>query len=223
MMEAYENIKTRKSIRAFESRPISKENMRKIVDIARNSPSYTNTQPWEMAVVTGKQRDELSRELLKLVKRNAPTNSDIPLPMPTDWPEQMEKRLREHGARRLNTIGIERTDKIGRERLRLMNFEFYGAPCAVFLFMDDSLPEWSLFDIGLFVQNLILSAHCFGIGSCIQASVTEYAGEIKTFLHIEKDKKLVACISLGYPDKKAKLNTYRSVKKASDEFMYWYE
>ena len=87
MMEAYENIKTRKSIRAFEPRPISKENMRKIVDIARNSPSYTNTQPWEMAVVTGKQRDELSSKLLKLAKRNTPTNPDIPLPKPTDWPE----------------------------------------------------------------------------------------------------------------------------------------
>lgn len=223
MMEAYENIKTRQSFRAFDSRPISKDIMKKIVDIARNSPSYTNTQPWEMAVVSGKQRDELSRELLKLTKRNAPTNPDIPLPKPTDWPEQMEKRLREHGARRLNTIGIERNDRAGREKLRLMNFEFYGAPCAVFLFMDGSLPEWSLFDTGLFAQNLILSAHCFGISSCIQASVTEYAREIKTFLNIDKDKKLVACISMGYPDKEAKLNTYRSVKKEADEFMYWYE
>ncbi len=43
MMEAYENIKTRQSFRAFEPRPISKDIMTKIVDIARNSPSYTNT------------------------------------------------------------------------------------------------------------------------------------------------------------------------------------
>lgn len=223
MMEAYENIKTRQSFRAFDSRPISKDTMEKIVSIARNSPSYTNTQPWEIAVVFGKQRDKLSSVLLKLAKSNAPTNPDIPSPKLRDWPEQMEKRLREHGARRLNTIGVERTDRAGREKLRLMNFEFYGAPCAVFLFMDGSLPEWSLFDMGLFTQNLILSAHCFGIGSCIQASVTEYAEEIKTFLNIRKDKKIVACISMGYPDKDAKLNTYRSVKKETDEFIYWYE
>ncbi len=149
--------------------------------------------------------------MLELAKRNAPIKPDILLPKPADWPEQMEKRLREHGARRLNTIGIERTDRAGREKLRLMNFEFYGAPCAVFLFMDGSLPEWSLFDIGLFAQNLILSAHCFGIGSCIQASVTEYAKEIKTFLNIEKNKKLVACISMGHPDKEAKLILFLSI------------
>ena len=104
-----------------------------------------------------------------------------------------------------------------------MNFEFYGAPCAVFLFMDGSLGEWSLFDMGLFTQNLILAAHCFGVESCIQASVTVYANEIKRFLHIARNHKLVACISMGYPDQEAKLNTYLSLKKNSDQFVHWYE
>ena len=220
-MEAYESIKTRHSVRAFKSKPVTKEVMQKIVDGARNSPSYTNTQPWEMVVITGEQMNELSRELLKLEKDNASTSPDIPLP--TDWPPEMERRSREHGARRLNTLGIERSDREGRERLRLMNFEFYGAPCAVFLFIDGSLGEWSLFDMGLFTQNLILAAHCFGVESCIQASVTEYADEIKRFLHIARNHKLVACISMGYPDQEAKLNTYLSLKKDSDQFVHWYE
>ena len=62
-----------------------------------------------------------------------------------------------------------------------MNFEFYGAPCAVFLFMDNNLSDWSLFDMGLFTQNIILAAYSKGIGSCIHASVTVYAEEIKKF------------------------------------------
>lgn len=220
-MEAYESIQTRHCVRAFKSKPITKDVMQKIADAASNSPSYTNTQPWEMVVVSGEKRDEISRELLKLAKTKAPTSPDIPLP--TGWPPQMEQRSREHGARRLNTLGIERSDREKREKLRLMNFEFYGAPCAVFLFMDGSLGKWSLFDMGLFTQNLILAAHTLGVGSCIQASVTGYADEIKRFLDIAKDQKLVVCISMGYPDQEAKLNTYRSLKKKPEEFMHWHE
>jgi nitroreductase len=81
-----------------------------------------------------------------------------------------------------------------------MNFEFYGAPCAVFLFIDGSLGEWSIYDMGLFTQNLILAAHSLGVGSCLQASVTNYALEIKKFLDIAEGKKLVICISIpGLP------------------------
>jgi len=57
----------------------------------------------------------------------------------------------------------------------------------------------------------------------MQASVTPYAREIKQFFGIAEPKKLVICISLGYPDEKAKLNTYCSVKQNPDEFTKWYE
>ncbi len=103
-----------------------------------------------------------------------------------------------------------------------MNFEFYGAPCALFLFIDAALGEWSIFDAGLFTQSLILAAHSLGVESCIQASVPNYAREIKRFLGIEGNKKLVIAISLGYPDEKAKLNAYRSLKMKPDEFTKWY-
>ncbi len=220
-MDAYENIKSRKSIRAFLPEPISRSIMEKIVDAARNCPSYTNTQPWEMLVVSGEKKEELGRKLFNLAQNHAPTSPDFPLP--EGWPYEMEKRTREHGARRLGTLGIERDDKVKREALRLMNFKFYNAPCAVFLFMDGSLGSWSLFDMGLFTQNLILAAHSQGMESCVQASVTEYAAEIKEFLNISKEKKLVICIAMGYPDPEAKLNTYRSIKKELNEFFFWYE
>jgi len=220
-MEILDGIETRHSIRAFKSNPIPRDVMEKILQAASNSPSYTNTQPWEVVVVSGKKKDELSRKLLELAKAKAPTNPDMPIPK--SWPSAMEVRSREHGARRLNTLGMARDDQEGREKLRLMNFEFYGAPCAILLFMDGSLGEWSIFDMGLFAQNLILAAHSLGVESCLQASVTNYALEIKKFLGIAETKKLVICISVGYPDEKAKLNTYRSLRQKPGEFTKWYE
>jgi len=220
-MEILEGIKTRQSIRGFKPNPIPRDVMEKILQPASSSPSYTNTQPWEVVVVSGKKKNELGRELLELAKAKAPTSPDLPIPK--GWPSAMEVRSREHGARRLNTLGMARDDEIGREKLRLMNFEFYGAPCAIFLFMDGSLGEWSIFDMGLFAQNLILAAHSLGVESCLQASVPNYALEIKKFLGMAESKKLIICISLGYPDEKAKLNTYRSLKQKADEFTKWYE
>jgi nitroreductase len=220
-MEILEGIKTRQSIRGFKPDPITGDVMKKILEAASHSPSYTNTQPWEVAVVTGKKKNELSRKLLELARTKAPTHPD--LPMPKGWPKGMEERSMAHGARRLSTLGIARDDEEGRGKLSLMNFEFYGAPCAVFLFMDGSLGEWSIFDMGLFTQNLILAAHSLGVGSCLQASVTNYAPEIKQFLGVAEDKKLVLCLSMGYPDEKAKLNVYRSIKQKPDEFTKWSE
>ena len=220
-MEILEAIHTRQSIRAFKPDPIAKDVLDKILQAASSSPSYTNTQPWEVVMVMGKKKDELGRKLLDLARVKAATRPD--LPMPKSLPPALEERSRKHGARRLSTLGVARDDEEGREKLRLMNFEFYGAPCAVFLFIDGSLGEWSIFDIGLFAQNLTLAAHSLGVESCLQASVTNYALEIKKILGIEESKKLVIGISLGYPDEKAKLNTYRSLKQKPDEFAKWYE
>jgi len=220
-MEILEGMKTRRSIRGFKPNPVPREVMEKILQAASNSPSYTNTQPWEVVVVSGKKKNELSGKLLELAKANAPTSPDLPIPKA--WPSALEKRSQEHGARRLSSLGVARQDEEGREKLRLMNFEFYGAPCAVLLFIDGSLGEWSIFDMGLFTQNLILAAHSLGVESCLQASVTNYALEIKKFFDIAERKKLVICVSLGYPDEKAKLNTYRSLKQKMNEFTRWYE
>jgi nitroreductase len=220
-MEILKGIKTRQSIRAFTPKRIPKAVMKKILQAASISPSYTNTQPWEVVVVSGKKKTELGEKLVALAKAKAPIAPDIP--GNKGWPAAMDKRAREHGAGRLNALKIARDDKAGREKFSLLNYEFYGAPCAVFLFIDGSLGEWSIYDMGLFTQNLILAAHSFGVESCLQASVTQYAREIKKFVGISERKKLVIGISLGYPDKKAAINTYRSHKQKPDQFTKWCE
>ena len=94
-MELLEGIATRRSFRSFKTTPIPKETMDRILEVAGKSPSYTNTQPWEVAVVNGRKRDELSRILYKMAESNAPTNPDLPSPM--NWPSELDKRAKEHG------------------------------------------------------------------------------------------------------------------------------
>ncbi len=219
-MELLEGIETRRSFRAFKPTPIPEEILRKILKAAGKSPSFTNTQPWEVAVVTGKKAEELSKILCNLADSDVPTKSDIPAP--ASWPAELEKRAREHGARRFKALGIERENAQQRKDLRMANFKFYGAPCALFLFMDATLGSWSVFDMGLFAQSIGLAAHALGVESCLQVSLAGYPDAVRQFLGIPKTKQLVLGISMGYPDLEAKINTYHSTRVEPDAFVKWY-
>ena len=219
-MELLAGIETRRSLRAFKSTPITKEVLDSILKAAGKSPSYTNTQPWEVAVICGKKKEELSRILYDLVDSDVTPNAD--LPMPQNWPPELERRSREHGMRRFHAVGIERENEQQRKEMRLSNFKFYGAPCVLFLFIDSTLGPWSIFDMGLFAQTLILAAHSFGVGSCLQASLAGYPDAIREFLGIPETKQLVLGISMGYPDLEARINTYQSTRVSSDDFVQWY-
>ena len=79
-MEILKGIRTRQSIRAFKPNPITRDVMQKVLQAVSNTPSYTNTQPWEVVVVSGKKKNELSGKLLELARAKAPTSPDLPMP-----------------------------------------------------------------------------------------------------------------------------------------------
>jgi len=220
-MELLEGIETRRSCRGFQSTPIKKEIIQQILKAGGRSPSYTNTQPWEVAVVTGKKKDQLS-EILSVKSRAGETpNADLPLPK--IWPPALDTRAREHGARRFKALGIDRANEQQRKDMQLQNLKFYGAPCALFLFMEKGLPLWSIYDMGLFTENLCLAARTFGLETCLQASLVNYAEAVRDFLGLPNTKALVIGISIGYPNWDASLNGYHSTRMGLEEFTKWYE
>ncbi len=91
-METIKAIETRRSIRSFKPDPIPNDVMNKILQAGSTSPSYTNTQPWEVVVVSGKKKNELAEKLLNLARAKAPTCPDLPIPK--GWPAAMDERSR---------------------------------------------------------------------------------------------------------------------------------
>ncbi len=218
-MELLEGIEIRRSFRAFQSTPVPREVIERILEVAGKSPSYTNTQPWEVVVVMGEKKEELSKILLEMAKSDVTPNPDLPLPKV--WPPELERRAKEHGANRFKALGIERENEQQRKEMRLLNLKFYGAPCVLFLFMDSTLTSWSVFDMGLFAQSIILAAHSFGLGSCLQASVANHPDSVREFLGIPRTKRLVLGISMGYPDLEAAINGYKSSRVNLNKFVQW--
>lgn len=66
-MDMLDAIMTRRSIRSFESRPVERDLLEKIVESGRRAPSGMNSQKWHFTVVTN---PEVIKEIGRFVQEN---------------------------------------------------------------------------------------------------------------------------------------------------------
>lgn len=220
-MDTVTCITTRKSIRGFLDKPVDKKLLVEIIDAAGRSPSYKNSQPWEVAIVSGAKKEGLSSMLLDLLEQGIPPNPD--LPAPESWPPREQALIDHLYASRKEATGMDLNDPKIIIAAKKANFKFYKAPHGFFLYQDASLSSWSLFDLGLFAQSLMLAAHAKGLGTVPQAFLTDYAPQVKKFLGIPAAKRLVLGISIGYPDPESPANQLSTDRMKPEEFVTWLE
>ena len=218
-MDAVECIKNRMSIRGFTSEEVPRELLEEVIDIARWSPSYKNTQPWEVLVLSGEKKKELSRQLVQLLEDGVEPTPDLPTPL--SWPPAIQARIDHLFAKRAEATGIDLTDPVIIKKSKMANFRFYNAPHAVYLYQDAELTPWSILDLGLFAQSFMLAAHAKGLGTVPQAFTTDYAAQVKEFLGIPADKRLVLGLSVGFPDPESPMNQLRTDRVETDEIVTW--
>ena len=171
--------------------------IKEIVRAAQWTPSYKNCQPWQVVAVSGSRKEELTSLLLGLLEQNAPPTPD--LPTPREWPEPQHSLITDLMAKRSALAGIDLNAPEFVIRSKKANFRFYGAPCGLFLTHNASLGPWSILDAGMFAQSLMLAAHARGLATVPQAFLTDYAAQVKEFLGLSSDTRLLLGMSLGYP------------------------
>lgn len=220
-MDTIECIKTRMSIRKFMSEPVPKEKLIDVINTAQRSPSYKNTQPWEVIILSGEKKQALSKLLVDLLEKGTKPCPDFPEPL--SWPETEQARITDLYKKRVAATGIDLNDPEIIKKAKAVNFHFYGAPHAIYLYQDKSLTPWSIFDIGLFAQTLMLAAHASGLGTVPQAFATDYSQDIKKFLEIPDTKRIVLGMSIGYPDKEAAEKAPRTARDNIDNIVRWIE
>ncbi len=220
-MDTLECIKTRRSIRKFTTDPVPRKDLEELIETARWSPSYKNSQPWQAIILSGNKKQELSKMLIGLLEERKTNSPD--LVAPTSWPEAEQKNISHLLAKRMELTGIDLGAPEMIVKAKKANFNFYYAPHAIYLYQDASLSEWSLFDIGLFAQSLMLAAHAKGLATVPQAFATDYAKEVKECLGIPASKRLILGLSVGYPDMDSPVNAYRTERADIEDFYSWME
>jgi nitroreductase len=209
-------IQERKSIRAFTSDPISREKIEELLKLSIKAPSAINLQPWEFVVVIGEERERLSRRLIKAYKEKkiscGPGNV-----------KPMSKTVTKRGVKTLELM-TPFFEEMGVNIDQFVNegsCNFYGAPVAILICLDDSFPKSRFVDIGLVLGYLLLIAHEFGLETCPIGLITAYEDEIKELLNIPENKMVVIGVALGYPDLKSPINRFKSPREDIENFIRW--
>lgn len=55
-METWDAIRARRNVRTYDTRPLRREHLERIVEAGRRSPSASNRQKWDFVVVTERER-----------------------------------------------------------------------------------------------------------------------------------------------------------------------
>lgn len=219
-MEVYEALKNRKSIRAFKNRPVPREVVTRILETARWSPSWGNTQPWELVVVSGETVKRLTEEMAQVFSQKTPPNPDVP--MPESFPDALKQRYMACAAGLFGTMGIAREDKASRMAHMVNMTRAYGAPVIIYvLFKADLMVPYTMFDLGAITHAICLAAHAQGLGTCIEAQLALYPDIVRKHLGLTTTHKIVVGIALGYPEETAPANAFRTDRLDLGEFVTW--
>jgi len=219
-MDFFDCITGRRSCRSFLSDPVDKKNLENILQAANRSPSYMNSQPWEVFVLTGDLKQIVAQDLSEQAVEQKPPSPD--LAFPKEWPDSEARRIEDHRLRRFKALGIDPNDGEAVREHFLRNFKFFEAPCVLIVGLDKGLSPWSLFDLGSFVHGVLLAARSEGLGACPQAVPLSYPAVVRRHLEIPDYIQLILSIALGYPEQEAAVNQYRSTRRDIHDFIHWH-
>ena len=216
-----EAIKQRHSTRAYLDQEVDAEKIQRILEVARYAPSGVNSQPWQVAVVTGSMKQIIQKKMLD--QHNAGIRGKMDYDYyPADWQAPYKERRATTGKALYETLEISHEDKQRRYEQWGFNYQAFGAPVMLFFLMDRCLGTGSYFDYGMFVNNIMLLAIEEGLATCPQGSLGEYPEIIKTTLGYGADQILIGGMALGYEDKKHPVNQMRLGRAELKEFARFY-
>lgn len=221
-MNVLDAIRERHSVRAYLDTPVSTDTIRDILAIASRAPSGVNTQPWNVAVVTGEHKQRLGDALIAAREAGQAENPDYPY-YPDEWREPWTTRRKVCGLALYKALGIGRGDADARKAAWYRNYRFFDAPVGLIFHMDRGLQTGSFLDMGMFMENVMLAALEYGLGTCPQASLAEYPDIVREILDLPAGQMIVCGMALGHPDPDAPVNRYRLDRVPVDEFTRWYD
>ncbi|MEJ2166081.1 MAG: nitroreductase [Desulfobacterales bacterium] len=219
-MELKEAIRNRRSIRQFLSKPVDEEMIRDLIADSLWAPSWGNTQPWEIVVVTGEKLAAFKDKNKEALLAGKPSQTDVPVPKV--WPDAYLYRYKNLGKNVLSSLGITREDKEARLQHFVKMFGLFEAPAIILVNVDQALSlEYAMLDVGIFLQNFCLLAHDRGLGTCIMAAIVNYPEIVRELFSIPENKTIVMGAVLGWPDPEAAVNQFERQRGSLDEFVRW--
>ncbi|MDM0020300.1 nitroreductase [Variovorax saccharolyticus] len=199
-MQIQEAVASRHSIRAFLPTPVDGDTIRRVLSAAARAPSGGNLQPWHIDVVAGDALAALRATLReKLSRGDEPEATEYDIYPPSLRAPWRDRRF-QVGEAMYARLGIPREDKAARRRWFSRNFDFFGAPLALFCSVDRSMgpPQWS--DLGMYLQTVMLLLRGEGLDSCAQECWAIYPQTVGAAIELPAGRMLFCGMAIGHRD-----------------------
>ena len=220
-MDVKKALAERKSTRDFLDKEVPIEVINEIIEQAKTAPSGVNSQPWQIAVVTGDSKTKLCDKMEEAFRTGKKGAMDYNY-YPTEWIGEYKERRKACGKLLYSTLEIKREDKQKQLDQWALNYQAFGAPVVLLFFIDKALEKGSYLDYGMFLQSIMLSAVEHGLATCPQAALGEYPEIVREELCYSQDKVLLCGMAIGYEDKSAVINSIRMPREELDKMVRYY-
>ena len=206
-MNVQDAIATRRSVRDFLDTPVPGDVIRRVVAQALRAPSGGNLQPWHLHLVGGDRMAEL-KAIMRTRVDEAPAGEGSEYDV---YPRELVAPYRDRrfaiGEAMYARLGIPREDKAARRQWFARNYQFFGAPLALFCTVDRRMgpPQWS--DLGMLLQSLMLLLRGEGLDSCAQECWALYPQTIGRFIALPPERMLFTGMAIGYADRSGAIDS----------------
>ena len=208
-MNVTDAVLSRSSIRAFLDTQVSNDLVKDLLIKSSRSASGGNLQPWKIYILNN---ESMANFLLSQKQWNEPETPAYEI-YPSKLKEPYRTSRFELGEQMYSLLKIGREDKNARISQVMKNFEFFGAPCAFFCFVDRQMghPQWS--DLGMFLQTFMLLAKEAGLDTCAQEAWSIKQESVSQFVHASDEDMLFCGMCIGYKDPNAIINSLASDRR----------
>jgi nitroreductase len=218
-MDVFEAVASRYSCRAFLPKPVPEQTIRDIIEKAARAPSAGNMQPWRVYAIAGKRVDALKALLAPRMATELPRGEGADYTIyPDPLTEPYKTRRFIVGQALYKSISIPREDKPARYRQFAHNYQFFGAPAALFFAREKSHGPAQWADIGGYLQTVALLARGAGLHTCPQQAWVSFHRTLAAFLKLPDNLMVYSGMAVGFADDNAAINGWRSPREPLDAF-----
>ena len=219
-MKTLQNIlDNRFSCRKFQNKKIPRKSLEKIFMMAQRTPSWCNSQAWQVELLSGDALEDFKHGIYDLARKNIKQTPDFIFPERYDGVYKHRRKV--CGVQLYESLGIGKHEPEAARKQLLENFKCFDAPHLAMITSTKLLGVYGAVDCGLYINTLMLAAADLGINSIAQAALASYPAYVREYLHLSDDRMVVCGISLGYEEKDSPINHYRTDRADISDVVNW--
>ncbi|TSA54677.1 MAG: nitroreductase [Actinobacteria bacterium] len=216
-MDYNDIVHDRRSIRGYLQKPVPRELIEEIIDLAKRAPSSMNTQPWHFHVITGEPLERIRKGNTEKMMSGSAVDREIRMNHGYEGPHR--ERQIEIAVQLFEAMGIARDDKPKRQDWVMRGFRQFDAPVSIVITVDKALADDTIahFDCGAATYGLVLAAWSKGLGSVINGQGIMQSSVVRENANIPEDEVIMTCVAMGYPSDEFVANDVKSRRVANEQ------